>query len=275
MSSIKQTIAMYSRNAYPSNEVTKYSSYYEDTSINSLIISGPNGYKGGIVYNDPTSPMFDSNGAYVGDSDWISVLFEFTSKNNISDVYFSLGDSAIEALAAMSSTALSSVMLWLKTNGLTGIDMDNEQEIATSEKVKTVTLAAIKAGLKLTAAPYYLEGWEEWYQYVSKYSGVVERFHLQCYDGGYGNDPSVWIEKFPSIPIVPGVESINSSGALGQYTPSETKMKYEDWQNKSQNRLAGGFIWQFFFFINTPGNGYKVKQYAQAISDGLKDQISN
>ena len=73
----------------------------------------------------------------------------------------------------MSSAALSSVMLWLKTNGLTGIDMDNEQEIATSGTVKRVTLAAIKVGLKLTAAPYYLEGWEEWYQYVSKYSGVV------------------------------------------------------------------------------------------------------
>lgn len=266
-------IAMYTRSGYPSSNVKKYETDYSQTNINTLILSGPNGYNGGIVYNDSPYEMFNAQGSYVGDSTWASTLIEFASSKNITNIYFSLSNSAISALANMTPNGLESVMNWLKHNKISGIDMDCEYWgqpgglKPTSPDVETVTLAAIAAGLKLTAAPYNLmDEWKQWCQYVSSKSGNVEWLNLQCYVGGYGNNPVEWAEQFPNIPIVPGIEPINSSTDTGQYTPQEALTLFTNWHHDAISKsltLGGGFLWDFGFFLSL--KNYTITDYTEAI----------
>lgn len=276
MSNRNPIIAFYSRSAYPASNVLKYSENYKNTNVNTLIISGPNGYEGGIVYNDPPFPMFNSTGEYVGDPQWPDSLRQLVSETNIgaTNVYFSLSNSAISALAAMSATNLASVMTWLKNNGLTGIDMDCESWgqpgglPPMAPACQTVTLAAITAGLALTAAPYNrTEEWQHWCAFVAENKGSLSWLNIQCYSGGASNDPVQWYNGFsPPVPIVAGFEASPGTDP-GSLTPAQALTQLKAWQGESPaNCLAGAFVWDFGLTVS---GTYTVGEFALAMYNGL------
>lgn len=270
-------IAIYTRSGYPSSNVITYSSDYAGTPVNTLIISGPNGYNGGIVYNDPPYPMFDSSGNYTGDTNWASSLTQLKNNTNITNIFFSIGNSAISALAAMGSSNLNKVLVSLKNSGITGVDIDAENWgqpgglDPMDPAVQTVTLAVIQAGLALTAAPYNnLSGWQSWQTFVNNTKGGhISWFNVQCYAGGTGNDPvQGWYTQFtPSVPIVAGFEATNSGTDGGQLTPTQALQTIQSWQSEvPQNSLAGAFVWEFSLILD---GGNTVAEYATAMEEGL------
>jgi hypothetical protein len=273
-------IAIYSRSAYPAAKVIQNAPSYLGSGINTLIISGPNGYegdeieyKGSIVYNNLPFVMFDKDGSYAGDPDWSKTLSAFLTLSDISAVYLSLGDSAVTALGNMASKARANVMSWLKTNGFTGIDLDVETQDPTDANTQGVTRAAIKAGLKLTAAPYDPEvDWKGWCEFVTANDGTVEWLNLQCYDGGYGNNPSSWASSIPGVPIVAGI-ALETEPELfpGQYDPTAAAQQFSTLQSemKDGTSLKGGFLWQYSF-LYYHGCNFTLARYAQAMLDGLK-----
>lgn len=74
MSNQNPIIAVYTRSAYPSSKVQSSVPNYANTNVNTLLVAGPNGHNGGIVYNNPPFSMFDSQGQYVGDASWPASL---------------------------------------------------------------------------------------------------------------------------------------------------------------------------------------------------------
>ncbi len=276
-------IAVYTRSGYPSANVLASIPSYAGTDVNVLILSGPNGADGAIVYNDPPATMFDAQGQYVGDPDWPASLAGLIARSNISPdgIFFSLSNSAISTLAAMSPSALAQVMTWLKTNGITGIDMDCENWnqpgglSPMDPACQTVTLAAIAAGLALTAAPYNrLDGWQHWCAFVRQHQGTLAWLNVQCYAGGYGNDPvSGWYTQFdPSVPIVAGFEASPGTDA-GALTPEQARRQLAAWQAETPVKaLSGAFVWEYS--IITSGT-YTVGEFAHAMRTGLTFLLSD
>lgn len=276
-------IAIYTRSGYPSNNVQQFIPNYAKTNVNILILSGPNGNNGGIVYNNPPYTMFNSQGQYVGDEAWPASLAQLIAETNIkpSGIFFSLSNSAISTLAAMSVSALANIMTWLKANGISGIDMDCESwgQPGGLEPMdpacQAVTLAAIAAGLALTAAPYNrLSGWQSWCAFVSQNNGSVSWLNVQCYAGGASNDPvAEWFRQFtPPIPVVAGFEASPGTDA-GALTPTQAQAKLATWQAETPNNsLAGAFTWDFG--IITSGT-YTVSEFALAMYAGLTGLQNN
>jgi len=221
--------------------------------------------------------LFDTAGTYVGDTAWPDSLSQLVAATNIAaaNIYFSLSNSAISALAAMTSTALAAVMTWLKSNGIAGIDMDCENWgqpgglDPMDPACQTVTLAAIAAGLALTAAPYNaLSGWQSWSAFVARNKGTLSWMNVQCYAGGYGNDPvEGWFTQFsPSVPIVAGFEA-NPGPDGGALTPTQAQAQLKSWQAETPaNSLAGAFIWEFGI---VQSGQYTLSEYGLAMSTGL------
>lgn len=270
-------IAIYTRQGYPSANVLQYIPNYAGTKVNTLIISGPNGDSstGEIVYNNKPYTMFSAKGFYMGDENWPASLEQMASKTNIApaNIFLSLSTSAIIALAAMGDN-LYNVMEWLKSNWIAGIDIDYEDgNPMQSQEVKTVTLAAIKAGLALTAAPYILhDGWMAWCEYVETNKGKVYWLNVQCYSGGASNNPVEWAKQFAPIPVVAGFEAkCSTSYDGGQLSPREAEYQLYNWQhNIPHASLAGAFVWDFGIVIS-PENTYKftVEEYAESMFIGL------
>lgn len=270
-------IAVYTRSGYPSQNVEEFIDDYANTNVNTLILSGPNGYDNGIVYNNPPYTMFDSQGQYVGDASWPASLSRFVAKTNIDPaaIWFSLSNSAISALAAMSASALAGVMTWLKANGIAGIDMDCENWgqpgglDPMDPACQTVTLAAIAAGLALTAAPYNQQSsWQSWCAFVTRNNGSLSWLNVQCYAGGGSNDPvGGWYTQFnPTVPIVAGFEASPGTDA-GALTPDQAKAQLAAWQAETpQNSLAGAFVWDFGLIAS---GRHTVSQFALAMYAGL------
>ena len=270
-------VAVYTRSGYPSSNVTKFTPNFVGTKVNTLILSGPNGANGVIVYNDPPVVLFNSQGLYVGDSEWPASLAQLISQTNIgaSGIFFSLGNSAISTLGAMSSSGLASVMTWLKTSGIAGIDMDCENWgqpgglNPMDPPCQKVTLAAIAAGLALTAAPYKQQGdWQNWCTFVTQNGGNVSWLNVQCYAGGVDNDPvQDWYTQFdPPVPVVAGFEAAPGTDP-GALNPSDAQKRLATWQSETpQGSLSGAFVWDFGI-INS--GTYRVEDFADAIYDGL------
>lgn len=274
-------IAVYTRDGYPSANVLKDLPDYAGNKVNTLIISGPNGYQGEIVYNDPPLVMFNSDGVYVGDTAWPDSLTELVSNTNIGSdrIYLSLSNSAISTLAAMSAEGLSGVMAWLKANGIAGIDMDCENWgqpgglNPMDQAVQTVTMAAIKASLALTAAPYNKQSaWQQWCDFVNSNNGVLSWLNVQCYAGGTGNNPVQWANAFKPVPVVAGFEAISSTSQDGgQLSPYNALKQLAEWQLKAPGKtLSGAFVWEFTMIVSQQNTyKYTVKEYADSMFIGL------
>lgn len=270
-------IAVYSRSGYPSTDVINSIQNYSGTNVNTLILSGPNGTDKGIVYNDPPFLMFNNDGQYVGDADWPASLAQLIAATNISagSIYYSLGNSAISTLAGMSATALAQVMNWLKANNITGIDMDCENwgQVGGLSPMdpacQTVTLAAIQAGLTLTAAPYTdVPDWQSWCTFVSQKGGALAWLNVQCYDGGAYNDPVAgWATQFsPPVPIVAGFEA-SPGPDQGSLTPAQAQTQLQQWQAETpSNSLAGAFVWDYGLILSGTST---VSEFALAMNTGL------
>lgn len=84
MSTQNPIIAVHTRSGYPSSNVQQGIPDYANTNVNTLILSGPNGSNGGIVYNKPPYTMFNEQGQYVGDASWPASLAQLIAATNIS-----------------------------------------------------------------------------------------------------------------------------------------------------------------------------------------------
>lgn len=234
-----------------------------------------------LVYNDTINPLFDTSGAYIGSSQWAGILKNLRG-GNIQEVYLSFSTSGSEwmsNLISSNSTAAQQILSYIKNDlYFDGIDLDYEgTDFSPKSPIYTIAAAAIKAGLKLTAAPYFNQpGWQAWVKYVQNNQGTVAWLNLQCYAGGKFNNPGDWLGS--GAPIVAG-SCNNCCCPQTTCAPSDMQNLYTLWTtgkgSVSQNcwqgtpntqplAIGGGFIWVYSSIA-----GSQFSAYMNAVATGL------
>lgn len=233
-----------------------------------------------LVYNDSINPMFDNTGKYIGANGWAATIKALRS-TTIREVYMSFSTTGTDWLAGLLNTnkaAGMNILNCLKnTFGLDGIDIDYEGDTSSSSNMYPVAAAAVSAGLKITAAPYWNPGdWRAWVNYIKNKGGTVSWLNLQCYAGGKSNNPGDW--NYIGVPIVAG--SCNSCGGpQTTCSPQDMETLFTLWRtgkgtvsqqcwsgtpNTKPQSIGGGFIW-----VYSAIKGTKFLPYMNAMKKGL------
>lgn len=233
-----------------------------------------------LVYNDGGNPMFDNQGNYTGPSNFAQAIAALRNKT-ITEVYLSFSTNGTDWLAGLlnsNPTAAASIMSYIKNGlGVDGVDLDYEGDISSSSNMYPVADAAIAAGLKLTAAPYWGDNyWQAWVKHIQSKGGSVSWLNLQCYAGGKSNNPGDW--NYIGVPIVAG--SCMSCGApQTTCSPQDMQDLFRLWctgqgsvsqscwngtPNTQPQTIGGGFIWAYSSI-----KGSNFLPYMNAIKKGL------
>ncbi|WP_340202083.1 glycoside hydrolase family 18 protein [Ascidiimonas sp. W6] len=233
-----------------------------------------------LVYNDGGNPVFNTQGDYIGSSEWAHTIKKLRG-GNVKEVYLSFSTNGTEYMSnlrASNPVAAQKIVDYIKNNlGFDGIDLDYEgSDFSSGAPIYELTDLVIKSGLKLTAAPYTGKAnWNAWVQYVIKNGGTVSWLNLQCYAGGKSNNPGDWLDI--GVPIVGG--SCNSCG-LPQTTcrPQDMQALFTLWRtgigsvppscwngtpNTKPQAIGGGFIW---VYASVKDN---YSAYINAVAKGL------
>jgi len=215
-----------------------------------------------LVFNDTPNPVFDSSGDYIGSSQWPAIISSLRSGGKIREVYLSFSTSGTEYMSKLIATnraAAEKILTCIKDElEFDGIDLDYEDGIDSSAPIYPVADAAIEAGLKVTAAPYFgKSSWNDWVQHVQSQGGTVAWLNLQCYAGGKSNNPGDWLSI--GVPIVAGSCS-SCGGPQTTCSPSDMQALFTLWRtgkgsvpttcwagtpNTQPQAIGGGFIWVY------------------------------
>ena len=234
---------------------------------------------GNIYYNNT---LVISQGSYVGDSNWPTLVGKMIG-GSIGQVCASIGGGGVmdyETIQkiyngnnnSFSGTNLEANFKAFKQTfpSVSVIDMDCEE---TYDEISFVAFCQmlIGIGFDITFCPYTFQTF--WVNSLAALNqsnpGAVKWWNLQCYDGGYGNDPANWASA-----ITNGISGFDTddfivAGDWTNNTPSEVQSLMSSFKNESS--VGGGFIWTLDSIIDQnpsdPLSG--MKAYAGAISNGL------
>jgi hypothetical protein len=111
-------------------------------------------------------------------------------------------------------------------------------------------------GYKVSLCPY--TRWSFWSSVESgtndQRPGTIRNVHLQCYAGGYGNNPCTWRDYFSSgINVMPGV---TDGGNIGN--------RMANWNDECT--IYGGWVWIYDDFY---GDLPLAQSYADAINNNI------
>jgi len=233
-----------------------------------------------LVYNDGGNPVFNIKGDYIGPDNWHKTISNLRG-GNIKEVYLSFSTNGTQYLNDLIGTnpqAACNILSYIKNKlGFDGIDLDYEAgNYGPGSPIYIMGKAAVKEGLKLTAAPYGSKtDWSNWVNYIQSIKGTVSWLNLQCYAGGKSINPGDWLDI--GIPIVAGS---CKSCASPQTTCSASDMQdlFTLWRtgkgsvttacwwgtpNTQPQAIGGGFIWVYSAIVNDYMN------YMNALKTGL------
>lgn len=258
---------------------------------------------GDLVFNDPTNVLID-NGSYVGDPAWPGLLADLKQgATSVNRLIFSTGGWGVQDFPNLKhlifptpsdypdnpqtgpNTALYRNFAALKTAipTIDAIDFDDE----TLYDVPTTTAFAnmlYSIGFNVTFCPYTATNfWVDClYDLNSSTPGLVTGFNLQCYAGGSGNQPDVWIDAIRNKMgshfdaegfVFPGLWCRYGAGCAEGQCPSSIETTFAGYKPTG---IQGGFIWLYDDLQKCeksnacgPGNPMGSAAYAKAIINGL------
>ena len=234
---------------------------------------------GDIYFNNT---LIISQGEYVGDSAWPGTINEAIG-GSVTQISASIGGGGVmdyetiqkiyeENNNSFSGTNLETNFYQFKKTfpSISIIDMDCEETYDQASFVAFCQML-IGAGFGITFCPYtYQSFWVDSLEALNTSNpGAVKWWNLQCYDGGYGNDPQNWADAITQT--IPG---FNTNGFIlaGDWTndqPDGVKSLMQTFSDEKS--VGGGFIWTLDNIINSypsdPLTG--MEAYTTAISTGL------
>jgi hypothetical protein len=228
---------------------------------------------GDIIFNDLATVM---SGTYVADPEWPGEVATLTeAPSTIGQIYASFGGGPpVEDYTTLAriyrengnsfqgTNLEKNIVVFRKTfPAITGIDLDVEDTYDLQSLVAFCELL-ISQGLDITFCPYtdtYF--WVKALSVVEEHSpGSVKCWNLQCYDGGYGNDPADWASAISSaLPSFPTTGFI-VAGDWTNDTPNQVTNLFAGFG--SEPALGGGFIWNLDGILD--GN-FTMPDYVNAI----------
>lgn len=234
---------------------------------------------GDIIYNNT---LIFSEGSYVGDPSWIDPTSSNCINNliggSVTQVELSIGGGGVMDYQTIKKiynqngnsfegTNLQNNFIALK-NTLTVVSIIDTDCEETYDQASFVAFCqmCIAIGFKITFCPYTLENF--WTGSLAALNtsnpGAVIWWNLQCYDGGYGNDPQTWASHITNA--IPGFDT-NGYILAGDWTndtPKQTEFLMQTFAN--ENAVSGGFLWTIDNTINNPNT---LADYVTAIKKGL------
>lgn len=127
------------------------------------------------------------------------------------------------------------------------LDAVNNDDESIYDVASTVDFARMlgEVGYKYTGAPYsFTVFWETIIgalnEGLEEGEWLMDRVYLQCYDGGWNNDPAMWQEEL-GMNVVPLLWVTNDSKPQYGDTVEEARARFEGWAGAVE--LAGGGYW--------------------------------
>ena len=243
---------------------------------------------GDLSFNN--SPIFTA-GEYEGDPAWIPQLRQLATGNkgargitllasfggwgvndfsNIQAIYEANMQSFAGTLLEANCEAFASTFGGI----ISMIDMDVENTYDQPSFVAFCEML-VAQGFGITFCPY--SNISFWINCLSDLNrscpGAVQRFNLQCYAGGSGNDPQSW-----ATAITAAIPSFNTKSFLLASDWARTNNGSGDSPAGVQALLSGfqgdpcvggAFIWNLDIILNNRAGGYTMANYVQAIHNAL------
>ncbi|MEM1322554.1 MAG: hypothetical protein AAGG75_19980 [Bacteroidota bacterium] len=235
-----------------------------------------------LVFNDATNPLYNTTGDYIGSSQWPTLLKSLRNGGDVQELYLSFSTNGTEFMSSLitsNPTAAHNILFHIKsTLGFDGIDLDYEGgNFKPGAPIFVLAEAAVKVGLKLTAAPYnHQSDWQVWVKDVQSKGGTVAWLNLQCYAGGKYNNPGDWLNMGTSI--VAGTCN-DCCCPQTNCTPTDMQNLFTLWRtgqgsasgscwggrpNSQPQAIGGGFIW-----VYSSIKGPDFFNYMNAVKVGL------
>lgn len=246
------------------------------------------GAEGDLAFND--QPLV-AGGRYVGDPAWPGRLAELKRGGSVNRLLFSVGSAGvadfqhIQALirdgGAGPGSRLRNGFQALKAAipAIDGFDLDDED---LRDPATTVAFAALlgQLGCRVTFCPY--NDMDFWVACLGDLEaaapGLVAALHLQCYEGGIGNDPQAWMaaisarlgKGFDAAGILqPGLWCRHGADCRDGDDPQAVAARFTGWKTQG---VRGGFLWLFDDLMACQGAGPEAQDagaYARAIRQPL------
>ena len=249
----------------------------QDAGFNSIILfQGVIRPNGSIEYygNDAPAPrnQLADNGVYVGGDTQKDIIQGYKAKGIRVELCMSQGQPnpggswiSVQQLyqsdGLTTSGALAKNLVALKNAW--GLDAINDDDEYLYDVDSTVAFAHLlgQIGMKFTLAPFTEQTF--WQQVVSRVNNahILDRSYLQCYDGGYGNDPSSWASA-TGISQIPLLWSTNQAIPSEGHTPSQMQSAMQAYQ--AGGNVVGGGIWDD---QDIRSSGANFSGYAQALTN--------
>jgi hypothetical protein len=234
----------------------------------------PKQISGDLYFNDT---LVISQGAYVGDPAWPAAVASLKG-GSVTELCASVGGGypvidfetikvIYDAGQTFQNTNLQRTFKTFRSvfPDVTVIDMDCEETYDLPSFVAFCQML-VDLGFCLSFCPY--QGESFWTKALSalqsSVDGPVHWWNLQCYSGGYGNDPKTWADAISAaIPgfetdgfIVPGFDA--ASGPAGVQSSLS--------QFQGEPSIGGAFIWTWDDMVKA---GIPAAAYATAIRNAL------
>ncbi|TLD16994.1 uncharacterized protein PgNI_00128 [Pyricularia grisea] len=264
------TLAQNIRAIYLFNNVLKSNTTaLTQSGFNSAIMFGV-GVKanGDIMYYSNVAGSSDvliaSGGKYVGGDDLQTKVRSLKGTGSkITRVEICMNSNNIKDL--MNSGSGSSTTIYKNFDALKtawNLDAVNNDDESIYDVDSTVTFGRMvgNIGYKYTASPYQNVAF---YQDVKKQLGstLMDRFYLQCYDGGANNDPQDWQSQL-GAKVVPLLWVTNDSKPSDGSTAAQAKSSFTSW--KAKGDLGGGGYWNDY---DIEKNNLSYSDYAGVLND--------
>ena len=238
-----------------------------------------------------------SNGVYVGDPSWPSLLGQLkTGSTSVDRLLFSVGSGPppidftnIETLIKNYGTGAQSPLyknfaaLLAAIPSIDGIDFDDEDNYDQDTVVQFALMLKAIGYREVTFCPYTdMSFWAGCLAALQAQApGLVTAYNLQCYSGGSWNTNILpqWIASIePTLGsgaaafILPGLWCRNGTGCTSGECPDQMESQYAGWKSLG---IGGGFIWRYDDIIDCEssstcsGNPMTPAAYAEAIINGL------
>lgn len=235
---------------------------------------------GDITFNDT---LIVRGGEYCGDPTWPATIKSLRA-GRVTKIFASFGGYGVPDFSRIGklmkkygtgpgSPLYDNFACLESTLGLDGIDFDDEDDYS-PEIVVPFAQMLLGMGLEITFCPYTAKDfWSRCIQQLG--AGQVSWLNLQCYAGGFGNDPADWNDL--GVPVVAGIcadcccpqttcSVASTEGVYQRWTTGSGVFDSGCWGGSASGdkaNLAGGFMWTYNAVASS------LDAYVDAVAAGL------
>lgn len=251
----------------PETTTSKTLNDIKNSGFDSVIVFSIDGTSTGDLVFFGT-PIF-TNGNYVGPAGWTDKIKSLkTGSTSVTRLAFCLGGNYSTYRDYMKTNGTDATTNCYKNfaalKAMTGADAIDLNDENCYDDASTVQLGQMlnSIGYKVSLCPYTNS--THWKNVKTQLGSIVDAIHLQCYDGGAGNNVGTWNNYFGGLKVTPLFWTKHGDGTGDTYTTAQKKVR--NW--KASYGITSSGAWQYSDMRDYSGG--TAAQFNAAIRAGLK-----